>query len=65
LTLVTLLGTDAAEARAAAADARSVFERVGARPFLARLAAAEDAQGVAAQRSPAAGRHSESRTPVV
>jgi hypothetical protein len=40
LTLVTVLGVSDAETRAAADDARAVFERLGARPLVDRLAAA-------------------------
>ncbi|HEX7172221.1 MAG TPA: adenylate/guanylate cyclase domain-containing protein [Candidatus Limnocylindria bacterium] len=44
LTLVTVLGTADAEARAAAVEARAVFDGVGARPLLDRLGAAEHAE---------------------
>jgi class 3 adenylate cyclase/tetratricopeptide (TPR) repeat protein len=40
LNLVTMLGPSTPEARAAADDARALFERVGAQPFLDRLAEA-------------------------
>ncbi len=41
LDLVTMLGISSSEARAAAADARAVFERLRAQPFLQLLDAAE------------------------
>jgi len=39
LDMLMLLGPDLPEARAAAEEARAVFERVGARPYLVRLSA--------------------------
>jgi hypothetical protein len=47
LTMVTLLGTADAEARAAAEEARAVFERVGSPPLLDRLSAAMAAEPMA------------------
>ena len=56
LDAVVLLGTDDAELRALAAQAREVLGRVGARPFLERLDAAIAGPPVAAgEGSPAAG----------
>jgi class 3 adenylate cyclase/tetratricopeptide (TPR) repeat protein len=40
LNLVTMLGADSAEARAAADEAKAIFERLGAAPLLERLAEA-------------------------
>ncbi len=55
LTLVTVLGSAGDEAKAAADEARAVFERVGARPLLDRLADAE---------APAAARDEEPQRPL-
>jgi len=43
LTMVRVLGTDAPEAREAAAEAREIFTRLGAQPLLDQLDAAEAA----------------------
>jgi tetratricopeptide (TPR) repeat protein len=55
LTRVKLVGTNDAETRAAAEDARAFFERVGAQPFLRQLADAMNAP------APAAGPRQEAR----
>ena len=44
LTMVRVLGTDAPEAREAAAEAREIFTRLGAQPLLDQLDAAEAAK---------------------
>ena len=46
------LGVDSADGRAAADEARAIFERLGAKPFLERLAALEAGDGQPASVAP-------------
>jgi hypothetical protein len=60
-----MLGSAAPEARAAAADARAVFERLGAAPFLKLLETAMDREPALPGRQPrAADLADDARTPV-
>jgi hypothetical protein len=60
-----MLGSAAPEARAAAADARAVFERLGAAPFLKLLETATNGEPALPARQPrAADLADDARTPV-
>ena len=50
--MLTLLGPNLPETRAAADEARAVFERVAARPYLERLDATIDASRTAGRAPP-------------
>jgi hypothetical protein len=68
LMLVTTAGPGDPGVRAAAEAARTVFERLGARPFLERLdtamaAASTDSSGTPAQAAPASAPHPATRIP--
>ena len=52
LDMLMLLGSDLPDARAAADEARTVFERVAARPYLERLVATLDAARTAGRTAP-------------
>jgi hypothetical protein len=65
LGLVTMLGSAAPEARAAAANARAVFERLGAEPLLKLLEAALHGEPARSGRHPSAADLTDDvRTPV-